>query len=137
MNDEAVAYIPSKKAPCKSLNYLSGKDEASIATCVLLFLIMCVPFIGTLIYLGNLGKIYTYYKEGSIHDFKKIPLISVIGACLVGMSFVSLITFFILGIPVAACFAYFSYVGDKLCDEGKKELFNRACNELEMLREKI
>lgn len=139
MNNEPIAYIPSKKAECMNLNYLRNENQQSIVASIFVFILCCIPFVNILIYLGNLNKKHTYYSNGAFHDelnTRNVAIGALVLFMLVGM-FKSLVLFIVVGIPVAGAFNYFMHKGEGLVYQGIKDLRNQAAEALNAIRDKM
>lgn len=139
MNDEPIAYLPSKKAECTPLNWLRTENQQSITVCIFVFLICCIPFVGSLVFLGNLGKGYKHYVNGSFKEDNTPRIVAVIG--LVLLSFLPIFqafTFFaIMNIVLSAAYVYFVYKAEGKIYDGIVSIKKQAAEALSSVRDKM
>lgn len=141
MDNEPVAYIPSKKSDCLYLNHLRNESVTKkiYLLYIFMFLFCCIPFMNTFLYFSILFKKFPYYNNGAFHNQWNTHYVALAGLSSLYLifKFDSLILFTIVGIPISALFNYFMHKSDTRINNGVKEIRNQAAEALNAIRDKI
>ena len=139
MNDQPIAYIPSKRGDCFYLGYLLKAREKAFLLSFLFFVILCIPFINIVCYLYCLKMESEYYSEGVLKIDKTIRKISIhaLVALFVSLLFSPVFTiglFFLVTFVMAIIYSFTMYKIAKMVSNGVEELKLKAVEELEKIR---